>query len=794
VSRLVQIEGDRIVRQIPLKKCEYKLGRGVENDVVFRGRKVSRLHAVLSQEGDTYWVIDQDSANGVFVNGERVKRRRLSSGDEIGLSTGVTLLYLSDSDAAEKVSQMLNRMWEAINKKDFLRLKEVTSRIISLDSLDRILNIILREVVKLVDAERGFIVLTDEKGEIRLDTGVSHNIPLKEADAHKAVFSNSIVRRAVQNRENVFVLNTEDDEASLSNSVLELSLGSIMCSPLLFGNKPVGILYVDSGSQLSDFDEIDQFFFTIFSDHAAIAIENAKLYHRLQMSVQQLREEIQESEERYRQLVELSPEVVIVHSDGKTVFVNAAAIEAFGAEKPEDLLGKPVIERVHPDYRDIAQKRIRLQLEGGQQVPFLEEKFLRLDGSSFDVEVAATPLIYQSELAVLVIARDITERKRMERELLRAQKLESLGVLAGGIAHDFNNILTGIVGNISLARMRAQRGEDFSRHLGVAEQAAWRAQELTQQLLTFSRGGAPIRKTLSIAETIRESAEFVLGGANVRCEFAIPDDLWPVEADEGQISQVINNLVINADQAMPQGGIIRICAENVVCEATSELPLEPGRYIRISIRDRGIGIPEEHIHKVLDPYFTTKQQGSGLGLATAHSIIAGHDGYITLESELGVGTTVYIYLPASEKEVPAAKALGGKPIVGKGKILVMDDEEAIRMVASAMLAQLGYEVESAKTGSEAIELYKTAKEAGQPFDALIMDLTIPGSMGGQEALSKLLDIDPEVKAIVSSGYSNDPVMSNYRDCGFHGVVPKPYRMEELSKAVHRVIMGDARQT
>ncbi|MDY7040454.1 MAG: GAF domain-containing protein [Chloroflexota bacterium] len=271
---LIEIEGDRIIRQIPLKKSEYTLGRGQENDIVFGNRKVSRLHALLVREGDAYYAIDKDSVNGVFVNGERVKRRRITCGDEIKLSTEVTLFYLSDGAAEdEKVVQMMNRIWEAIIKKDFLRLKEVTSRIISLDSLDHILNIILEEVITLVGAERGFIALTDDDGEIQTDTSVSHNIPLGEDSVRKSVFSHSTVRRAIANKENVFILNTEDSEADPSKSVVELQIMSIMCSPLLFGDRTVGILYVDSGYQMSDFNEMDRFFFTILADHAAISVQ-----------------------------------------------------------------------------------------------------------------------------------------------------------------------------------------------------------------------------------------------------------------------------------------------------------------------------------------------------------------------------------------------------------------------------------------------------------------------------------------------------------------------------------------
>jgi len=337
--------------------------------------------------------------------------------------------------------------------------------------------------------------------------------------------------------------------------------------------------------------------------------------------------------------------------------------------------------------------------------------------------------------------------------------------------------------------MYANPEDKIFEKLSGAEKASLRAKHLTQQLLTFSRGGAPIKKTAFISELLKDAAVFALSGSNVRCEFSIPGDLWPVEVDEGQITQVINNLIINASQAMPEGGIIKARAENIVVDAEQGLPLKEGKYMKISIEDRGIGIPEEHLQKIFDPYFTSKQKGSGLGLATAYSIVKRHDGCIQVKSELGVGSTFHIYLPASSKEVLMGKQLRERIPTGEAKILLMDDEELVREVGGEMLEVLGYEVEFAKDGAEAIELYKKAKESTHPFDAIILDLTIPGGMGGKEAVEKLIEIDPEVKAIVSSGYSTDPIMADFRKYGFSDVVAKPYKLNELGEALHKVIAG-----
>jgi PAS domain S-box-containing protein len=388
------------------------------------------------------------------------------------------------------------------------------------------------------------------------------------------------------------------------------------------------------------------------------------------------------------------------------------------------------------------------------------------------------------------LQHEIAERQRLEDELLKTRKLESVGLLAGGIAHDFNNILTAILGNISLAKQYAAPESTLLKRLGAAENACQRATDLPQQLLTFSKGGAPIKRPMSIAELIQESANFALRGSNVRCEFAIPDTLWAVDVDEGQMSQVISNIIINADQAMPYGGIIRVQAENATVQAEHPVPLRPGKNVRISITDHGVGIPQEHLSKIFDPYFTTKPHGSGLGLATAYAIVQKHDGYVAVETALGIGTTFFIYLPASSHAVRTTPVRSVRPQGGTGKIVIMDDEAVIRELLELMLSQLGYSVESASDGTEAIALYSKARDAGHPFDAVSMDLTIPGGMGGKNAIHKLREIDPQIRAMVSSGYSTDPIMANFQHYGFRGVVVKPYNMAELSTVLHRVMTDE----
>jgi PAS domain S-box-containing protein len=392
--------------------------------------------------------------------------------------------------------------------------------------------------------------------------------------------------------------------------------------------------------------------------------------------------------------------------------------------------------------------------------------------------------------AVIEYVRDVTDSKRAEEERLRFSKLESLATLAGGIAHDFNNILTAIMGNISLATLELQNTEQSRQRLTQAEKACMQAQTLARQLLTFARGGAPVKEPVAVENLITESAVFSSRGSKVRCEFAFPDNLWAVEADPGQINQVFQNLVINAIQAMPTGGTIKFRGENLEVEAISDLPLSHGRYVKISVQDQGVGMPADYLQKIFDPYFTTKQTGSGLGLATTYSIVKNHQGHISVESKLGAGTAFLVYLPACDHKITAPAEEDKTLLSGKGTILVMDDEEMVRQVLEKMLGLLGYDAKFSGDGSEALELFTRARESGQAFDAVILDLTVPGGMGGKEVMERLLKIDPRVKAIVSSGYSEAPIMAEFEKYGFRGIIAKPYKVSELGKVLDRVCNGE----
>ena len=390
----------------------------------------------------------------------------------------------------------------------------------------------------------------------------------------------------------------------------------------------------------------------------------------------------------------------------------------------------------------------------------------------------------------VVVLRDVTQRSRLEADLLRASKMESIGVLAGGIAHDFNNLLSIVMGNISLALMDEQAKAAASKWLVQAERATLRAKDLTQQLLTFAKGGEPVRSAVLLADVVREAAQFALHGSSVRCDFQIAANLRPADADKGQIAQVVQNLVLNAVQAMPGGGEIQLSLVNETLAAGQVATLPAGHYLRLEISDSGRGIPPDHLARIFEPFFTTKEYGTGLGLATVYSVIQKHRGYITVESVIGSGTTFRIWLPAARitPPAPATTTSPFEPI--KGKVLFMDDEEPIRTMTHALLARLGLQVKVTSDGDEAIREYVTARSAGEPYDIVIFDLTVPGAMGGAHAMREILKIDPAAKGIVSSGYSSDPVMANFRAHGFRGSVPKPYRIADIARTIREVMSGN----
>lgn len=476
---------------------------------------------------------------------------------------------------------------------------------------------------------------------------------------------------------------------------------------------------------------------------------------------------------------------VMLDEDGVIVDANPAlcTMSGYSRDEIENMAFSELVETSGMGRHDAVLAH--LQQEGSLTTQ-LQLRTRR--GGLLAAEMSGTYVQMENSGKYFCFIRDITERKKMENELLKGQKLESLGVLAGGIAHDFNNLLTGIIGYVDLAIKTVAPGDKIYGWLESAKKASVRAQNLTQQLLTFSKGGEPVKKLVSVRELIEESTGFVLSGSNVKCVYRFSEDLWPVNADKGQIGQVIQNITLNGAQAMPSGGTITVRAENVVVTEGQPLPLIPGDYVKLSFTDQGPGIAKKDLEKIFDPYFSTKQSGNGLGLTICHSIVSKHRGTITVEAKSGSGTTFHVYLPAQhQKGKFIDQNMQEGEHHGTGRVLIMDDEEQVRGIVGEMLVHLGYEPGYAKEGAEAVDLYQKAMQNGSPFDAVIMDLTIPGGMGGRETIAKLLQVDPGVKAIVASGYSNDPVMAEHNAYGFKGVVTKPFDVKKLSTVLHKVL-------
>jgi signal transduction histidine kinase/ActR/RegA family two-component response regulator len=435
----------------------------------------------------------------------------------------------------------------------------------------------------------------------------------------------------------------------------------------------------------------------------------------------------------------------------------------------------------------ITARRIHLTIASSLMLQFENQDLLRdvqsaknhAEALNEELEVRVRERTAELQKSTEQLRAEITQREQIEDELLRARKLESLGVLAGGIAHDFNNFLTVVQGNLELLKMQLESHEPVQDILDDTASACQRAVFLSSQLLTFAKGGAPVRRLVSVAQLVMDSVALARAGAQTSIEVSIAEDLRFAEVDPGQIGQVLHNILLNARQAMPEGGIIEVRAENLA-----------DTHVRISILDYGHGIPADVLPRIFDPYFTTKPHGNGLGLATAYAIVAKHGGNLSVKSKPGQGSVFMIDLPASlqrpEPQAPAVTQLQ----TGNERLLVMDDEEGLRKLLATILTKLGYEVVTARDGAEAVALCEDAKTSGRGFDAVLLDLTVSGGMGGIEAAAKLKECDPSMKLIVSSGYSDSAVMADFRKYGFDDVVPKPWVIDEVSEVFRRVLVRD----
>jgi PAS domain S-box-containing protein len=499
---------------------------------------------------------------------------------------------------------------------------------------------------------------------------------------------------------------------------------------------------------------------------------------------------LKDSQEKYNLLLELSNDGILIVQDGKIRESNDLMAQMCGYAV-EEILDTDFASFFQPEDMALFEFLYDHLIGDPSAVEVHEMVLICKNGRKLNVEIAAGRFIYKKDPAILLIVKHTTDLINAHKALKRSKQWASIAALSGGIAHDYNNLLTAIMGNISLARTYLKPKEKPFALLEHALAASKTAKNLTHRLISFSKGGVPQKTRAPVAKLVQSATEFTLSGSNVKSEYTLPDDLWPVEVDKIQIGQAIYNVVMNAREAMPRGGILEVCAENVKHQKN-------GNYVRISFCDHGHGIPADDLPKIFDPYFSTKnmdaQKSTGLGLSVCHSIVIQHGGDIMVDSKPDWGTTIHLYLPAvtvnlqeDNLESPQEEEI---PLFGEGRILVMDDEEIIRELAEKILTHLGYDFEFAANGSEAVELYRNALEAEIPFDAVVLDLTVRGGMGGKEAIQEILQFDSHVKGIVSSGYSADPGITDFRKYGFKGVVTKPYTLEELNQELTRVLDAD----
>ncbi|MCP4298839.1 MAG: response regulator [Proteobacteria bacterium] len=507
--------------------------------------------------------------------------------------------------------------------------------------------------------------------------------------------------------------------------------------------------------------------------------------------------ELKNNEESLRTILNSIGDAVIatdLHS--RIIQLNPVAEKLTGwtLDEARGELLENVFNIINSDTRKVIENPVDMVLVSreviGEPVP---TTLISKGGDEFQVAERAAPImgVNNNVSGVVLVFRDVTEQRKMEEELFKVRKLKSVGVLAGGIAHDFNNILTGLFGNLQLAKMRITPEHRAYKNIAIADRALNRATNLTKQLLTFAKGGDPILESVDLEQVVRDSINFSLSGSMIKTDLLIEDHLWQISADKGQLSQIVANLSINAMQAMQEGGTLHISLKNTAYTDQNNAHNLSGEYVELSFRDEGTGIAKSDLGKIFDPYFTTKKTGSGLGLATVHKIIENHNGSITVDSKPAAGTTFTISLPA---EIPNVESDESKTVImedsprrNEGNILVMDDDKLIRDLLTDMLQSMGHRIATTVDGEEAIQMYTTVKNNQSTFDLVIMDLTIPGSMGGKGAMAELLKIDAGVKVIVSSGYSTDPILANYSKSGFKGRLVKPFTFNELEKEVRRVM-------
>jgi len=740
----------------------------------------------------------------------------VEEGKTIGLRT--LIIDITQQKEIEDALRLDESRLEAL-----LKLSQMTS-----SSLSEVTDFVLAECIRLTFSEGGFIAfLNEDETEMRMNSWssfVTDNIPGFDPSvmATIKIEGTGILAEPVKLRRPLMINNPEDIEnshhaAPKGHAETTRYLGV----PVFVAGRVAALVGVVN--KIMDYTEADVRQLTLLTENMMRIIEGRRaqeiIREKEQKAMEDLEEkvrertaelvqtnqklsseiverlkvekELHEREERYRTLTENVYDLICeTDLEGRYLYLTPNNSVVLGYQTDE-LLGDYYYKYIHPEDLDAVNETFRKGVQGIK----CEVVFRYRHKNGHYLWFSATGKLYHNvagEARAVIISREITARKKLEEEMLKISKLESLGILAGGIAHDFNNVLMGIIGNLTLAKKRVDPHERVYDLLIRAEKVSYKAKNLTEQLITFSRGGLPVKKIGNVNEIVRDSAQFTLTGTSLECKYRLSEDIPCAEIDDGQISQVITNLVINAKQSMTDKGTIEISTDSCELHENSGVPLPAGKYVRIIIRDNGCGIAKEYITKIFDPYFTTKSSGSGLGLSTSYSIIRNHNGFITVESEKDAGSCFTIYLPArngvvSELSDRRPETLDVCKFGAGRRILVMDDDESVVGPLTEMLTDMGFDVESSYDGDEAVILYKKFSEMGSPFTLVIMDLIVPGGMGGVEALAALRDFDPNVRAVVSSGYSSDPVMANFADHGFCGVLVKPYRVEDMESLLGGIL-------
>jgi two-component system, cell cycle sensor histidine kinase and response regulator CckA len=638
----------------------------------------------------------------------------------------------------------------------------------------------LHAVIRMTRSKIGvFGLLNSDESVITIES-VSHPLISESVFNHSskvipvddiAIFSDSLRQRRA-------IIRNDCGELLISSKALsgeQLRITRLITIPVFSENRIVAIVMVaDCEEPYTDTDivQVNALCESVWTIIERIHAENA----------------LRENTEKYHATFQEARDAIIVFTTERKIVDGNRSLSYLSGYALEEVLDFSLAD-LFPDTSPDAAKKRMVALTCGETIPIFEEKLYTKNGTIVPVEIAIATMrnCYGYDLVFQGTVRDITDRKKAEEAVRNSQRLESLGVLAGGIAHDFNNLLSGIFGNLDLALDSIDNKEEATGYLEKSTDAITRAKELTQQLLTFSRGGAPRKSSISLESLINESCSFAMSGSSIGCSTCICDDLYNIDADPNQICQVLNNLLHNARQAMSGNGTIRLDANNIYLAENQVPQLAEGYYVKLSVTDEGTGIPEEIIPKVFDPFFTTKANGSGLGLSTCHSIISRHKGGISIKSVKGKGTEITIYLPASiemENTVPPHSAA---PRLFHGRVLVMDDEELLLDVATSLFSQLGMEVTCASDGKEALNLFKTAMNDNHPFALVFLDLTVPGGMGGEQTMAEIRRLSPLTPGIVASGYADSPILSEPGKYGFAGKIEKPFRKSELQQVLESVL-------